>query len=60
MLTTGNGRCNLTNLEVSSKNYNSKFVTEAINGFTNENFIDYLKTIAILRLVKGIGSILKL
>lgn len=53
MLTTGNGRCNLTNLDVSYKNYNSKFVTEAINGFTNENFIDYLKSVAIFTTCEG-------
>lgn len=47
MLTTGNGRCNLTNKVIEAKCYNSNFVKEALDGFNNQNFIDYLLTLGI-------------
>lgn len=53
MLTTGNGRCNLTNVNVTPEHYNSKFVSKALSSFTNRDFIDYLKTIAVFTTCEG-------
>lgn len=53
MLTTGNGRCNLTNTDISVEGYNSVFVENALEDFTNQNFIDYLKTLGIYTTTEG-------
>lgn len=51
LLATGNGRCNFTNLNLSTDNYKSfskDFVSYAISNFTNHDLIRYFNEIGIL------------
>ena len=51
LLATGNGRCNFTNLNLSTDNYKSfskDFVRHAISNFTNYDLIRYFNEIGIL------------
>ncbi|MDR1026532.1 MAG: NAD(P)/FAD-dependent oxidoreductase, partial [Lactobacillus sp.] len=41
---SGGGRCNFTNLSISSKNYiNGSFCDKAINKFSNKDFVALMK-----------------
>lgn len=57
MLVTGNGRCNLTNMSLSSGNYNSDFVSNSINRFDNEEFKSFLETMGILTTVENVDRV---
>lgn len=51
LLATGNGRCNFTNLNLSTDNYKSfskDFVRHAISNFTNHDLIRYFNEIGVL------------
>ncbi|MBQ6907155.1 MAG: aminoacetone oxidase family FAD-binding enzyme, partial [Clostridia bacterium] len=48
LLMTGNGRCNLTNVNVSVRNYNSDFVYDALNEFSAKDTIEFFKEIGLL------------
>lgn len=51
LLATGNGRCNFTNLNLSTDNYKSfskDFVRHAISNFTNYDLIRYFNEIGVL------------
>lgn len=49
ILVTGNGRCNLTNLNASSRDYNCPdFVSPAMGMFTPQNNIDFFRSIGLL------------
>lgn len=51
LLATGNGRCNFTNLNLSTDNYKSfskDFVSYAIKNFTNQDLIRYFNEIGVL------------
>ena len=57
LLATGNGRCNLTNLNLDKKNYkgSENFVDFAINNFSNKDLIKFFENIGMktLSLEKG-------
>lgn len=54
LLATGNGRCNYTNLVVSSKNYNHpEFVEDLINEFKNTDLIDYFSLMGLMSTTDG-------
>ncbi|WP_039856601.1 aminoacetone oxidase family FAD-binding enzyme [Peptoniphilus sp. oral taxon 386] len=59
MLVTGNGRCNLTNMELSSDKYFEKkeFVSNAIEKFSNIDFINYLNTIGIYTTIENVNRV---
>ena len=48
ILVTGNGKCNLTNFNLSYKDYNTSFVEEALKGFSPQDCIEYFKAIGIM------------
>lgn len=47
ILATGNGRCNLTNLNASPENYNSKFVTNILNSYPPQKIIDFFNSVGL-------------
>lgn len=47
ILATGNGRCNLTNLNASAKSYNSHDVTEVLKEYTPDRIIDFFSSIGL-------------
>lgn len=59
LLATGNGRCNYTNIDVSSRNYNCKddFVKSVLEQFTRDDLIDYFKLMGIEPVVENRGKI---
>ena len=48
LLMTGNGRCNLTNVNVGVRNYNSEFVCDALDEFSAKDTIEFFKEIGLL------------
>lgn len=49
IMKTGNGRCNISNLDMDAKYYNNReFVEEAYNKYLPENVLDYFKGIGLL------------
>lgn len=48
LLATGNGRCNYTNLKLSTKNYsNGNFVKETLDEFNNDDLINFFKFLGL-------------
>lgn len=48
LLATGNGRCNYTNLKLSTKNYsNENFVKETLDEFSNDDLINFFKFLGL-------------
>lgn len=48
ILATGNGRCNLTNLNASVSDYNDKFVSDVLNTFPPQKVIDFFRSIGLV------------
>ncbi|MBR4720602.1 MAG: NAD(P)/FAD-dependent oxidoreductase [Clostridia bacterium] len=48
LLMTGNGRCNITNMNLKAENYNSAFVCDALNTFSAKDTIEFFKEIGLL------------
>lgn len=48
ILSTGNGRCNLTNVNASTENYNSDFVKNVLNKFSPKAAITFFEEIGLL------------
>lgn len=59
MLVTGNGRCNLTNINLGRENYHCEgdIVEKALSKFNNEDFINYLNEIGIITTEENSGKI---
>lgn len=58
MLVTGNGRCNITNADLSCDNYNDKdFVKPSLELNDNEDFRNYLKSLGIITIEEELGRI---
>lgn len=53
LLATGNGRCNLTNIDVSSNKYNTNFVETLITKYTVETVLNEFKNIGLLTRVEN-------
>ena len=41
ILSTGNGRCNFTNMNITEKDYNSEFVKPAIERFSSNDVVEF-------------------
>lgn len=58
ILATGNGRCNLSNLNADADSYtNSDFVSAALNEFPPERVIDFFRSIGLLCVADGEGRV---
>lgn len=58
LLVTGNGRCNLTNINASKDDYNDPdFVRAAMKKFTPQSNIDFFKSLGILTTVDNEGRV---
>lgn len=57
ILSTGNGRCNFTNIESKTENYNSPFVNYAINEFSPDSVMKFFDEIGLLSRVELEGRV---
>lgn len=57
ILVTGNGKCNLTNMNLTYKDYNSDFVYDALNGFSPQDCIAFFKEIGLMTRVDEEGRV---
>lgn len=57
ILSTGNGRCNFTNVNAKVSDYNSDFVSCAINEFPPEKVIDFFKGLGVLPKIEDEGRV---
>lgn len=60
ILATGNGRCNMSNINASEKNYhgeNPKFVSGAIHRFWVDETLDFFKKIGVVAKIEENGKI---
>lgn len=49
---SGNGRCNLTNSDVTKNNYNTDFVDSIVGKFSSKNIIDYFASLGLLTAIE--------
>lgn len=47
ILATGNGRCNLTNLNAQTQSYNTKAVSYIMNNYSPEKIVDFFSSIGL-------------
>ena len=57
LLMTGNGRCNLTNINCKAENYNSAFVRYATEQFSASDTIDFFKKTGLLSFIEEEGRV---
>ena len=57
ILVTGNGKCNLTNLYLTYKDYNTGFVDAALQEFSPEDCVNYFKDLGIMTRVDEEGRV---
>ena len=58
ILATGNGRCNLSNLNAAADSYtNPDFVSAALNEFPPERVIEFFRSIGLLCVADGEGRV---
>lgn len=57
ILSTGNGRCNFTNINACAQNYNSDFVTKALGEFSPKYTIDFFERLGILAKIEAEGRV---
>lgn len=57
LLMTGNGRCNLTNMNLKADNYNSAFVSYALNAFSPFDTITFFKELGLLTSTEEEGRV---
>ena len=57
ILATGNGRCNYTNVNAKADDYNSDFVSFAMNKFSPQNIIDFFEEIGIIPKIEDEGRV---
>lgn len=57
ILATGNGRCNFTNVNACSKDYNSDFVQYALEKFTPADVIDFFREAGLLSRTEAEGRV---
>ncbi len=58
ILATGNGRCNLSNLNATAEKYtNSQFTAYALNEFTPQRVIEFFRSIGLLCVADGEGRV---
>lgn len=60
LLATGNGRCNLTNRNLTAENYHgqdAKFCTYALNAFGVEDTLSYFRSLGLLTVAEDTGRV---
>ena len=60
LLATGNGRCNLSNTKLTSKNYHgqdAKFADFALSSFNTEKTLEYFETLGLITVVEPSGKV---
>ncbi len=57
ILSTGNGRCNFTNINASIENYNSEFTAFALKSFSPKDTISFFEEIGLLARVEDEGRV---
>lgn len=57
ILATGNGRCNLTNINASAKDYNTDFVADILKMYPPEKVIEFFNTIGLLTVTDSEGRV---
>lgn len=57
LLSTGNGRCNFTNINACAENYNSGFVSRAISLFSPRDAIGFFEEIGLLARIEDEGRV---
>ena len=60
LLATGNGRCNLTNRNLSAENYHgqdAKFCTHALNACGVEDTLSFFRSLGLLTVTEGTGRV---
>ena len=57
ILSTGNGRCNFTNMNITEEDYNSEFVKPAIERFSSNAVVDFFCELGLLSRVEAEGRV---
>lgn len=57
ILSTGNGRCNFTNINAKVSDYNSDFVFSAMNKFSPQNAMDFFNELGVLPKIEDAGRV---
>lgn len=57
LLCTGNGKCNLTNMDASAKAYNSAFVENALSKYTPQEIVSRFKAMGLLVRIDAEGRV---
>jgi predicted Rossmann fold flavoprotein len=57
LLMTGNGKCNLTNMNITVEDYNTDFVYEAIKQFSPQNCIDLFCDLGLMTRIDEEGRV---
>lgn len=57
ILATGNGRCNLTNLNATPSDYNTDFVTEVLKKYPPEKITEFFETLGLLSVADSEGRV---
>ena len=57
ILSTGNGRCNFTNVNASAKDYNTDFVSDAMEAFSPADAITFFREMGILPKIEDEGRV---
>ncbi|MDD6214380.1 MAG: aminoacetone oxidase family FAD-binding enzyme [Firmicutes bacterium] len=57
LLSTGNGRCNFTNINASFKDYNTDFVRPVMDRFPPERTIDFFKGLGVIPKIEAEGRV---
>ena len=57
LLATGNGKCNLTNINTTYKDYNTTFIKDILEEFTPQRIIDEFAQLGLLTKVDSEGRV---
>ena len=57
LLMTGNGRCNITNMNLTAEKYNSPYVSDAFDIFSEKDTVDFFKEIGLLTYEEDEGRV---
>ena len=55
LLSTGNGKCNFTNINITVKDYNTPIIKDILEEFTPKRIIDEFASLGLLRKVDSEG-----
>ena len=57
LLSTGNGRCNFTNMNIKAEDYNSAFVCNALESFSPKDTVGFFRKAGLLSTVEDEGRV---